>query len=283
MGGEKNTHFASESSVTNRRRLLQRTGATVASVTGLAAANGTVSAQSSDGVEEFNLDGLGAADELPSSNESELVIYLHGGGASSTADEQGQSLEDGLADAGYDTTVVAGVFSTTSVGIGDETSDAAETLAELIEDYDETTGGTIRLVGYSLGGILTMQTLNALDDDITLETVASLGTGAPGSTVCEDEEYDDGIANNTDEFRVLVSEDDDAVQLMGAMEPDCGGLFGGGSPPGTLTMVDVTDDVDDHLVYLESDVVMADLADSFDGDGGTDDGDDNGYGWFDAA
>lgn len=280
MEDEKSTDFASESSVTNRRRLLQRTGATVASVTGLAAANGTVSAQSSDGVEEFNLDGLGAADELPSSDESELVIYLHGGGASSTADEQGQSLEDGLADAGYDTTVVAGVFSTTSVGIGDETSDAAETLAELIEDYDETTGGTIRLVGYSLGGILTMQTLNALDD-ITLETAASLGTGAPGSTVCEDEEYDDGIANNTDEFRVLVSEDDDAVQLMDAMEPDCGGLFGGGSPPGTLTMVDVTDDVDDHLVYLESDVVMADLAESFDGDG--DDGNDNGFGWFDAA
>ncbi|GAB7020562.1 lipase family protein [Halostagnicola bangensis] len=249
----------------NRRATLRLAGAAAAGVAGLAATSGSATAQwFSDGVEEFDLDGFGVADELPSSDESELVIYLHGGGVSSTADEQGQSLEDGLASAGYETTVIAGVFSTTSVGIGAETSDAAENLAALVEDYYDATDGSIRIVGYSLGGILTMQTLNVLEDGYAVDTAASLGTGTPSTTVCEDGIYHDGIATATEEFRVLVSEDDDAVELMDAMEPDCGGFFGGGSPPETFTRVDVTDDVDNHMVYLESKDVMEDLADSFD-------------------
>lgn len=263
--------------------MLKATGATAVTVSGLAATSGSVSAQFlDDDAEEFDLSGFGAADELPSSDESELVIYLHGGGVSSTAGSQASSLADGLADAGYETTVIAGVFDTTSVGILDETSDEAETLAALIEDYYDGTGGSIRIVGYSLGGILTMQTLEALDDEYTVDTAATLGTGTPDSSVCEDGSYHDGIATNAEDFRVLYSENDSAVQSMDALEPDCGGFFGGsGSPPENLTRVDVTHDVDDHLSYLESDAVMEDLAESFgDGDGGDGDDDDD-FGWFD--
>lgn len=270
---------ANESTGTDRRTMLRLSGAAITGAVGLSAASGSAAAQwGSSGVEEFDLDGFFADDELPESDEDELVIYLHGGGVSASAGDQGESLEDGLADAGYETTVVAGVFSTMSVGIGDETSDAAENLAGMIEDYDDSTGGTIRIVGYSLGGILTMQTLNALGDGYAVETAASLGTGTPDSTVCEGEVYYDGISENTEEFRALVSEDDTAVATMDAMEPDCGGVFGGGEPPENLTTVDVTHDVDDHMVYLQSDAVMDDLADSFDDGSDDDNGDDNGNG-----
>lgn len=271
---------ADESIGTDRRTVLRLSGAAITGAVGLSEASGSAAAQwGSSGVEEFDLDGFGADDELPHSDEDELVIYLHGGGVSATAGDQGESLEDGLADAGYDTTVVAGVFSTISVGIGDDTSDAAENLAGMIEDYYDSTGGTIRIVGYSLGGILTMQTLNALGDGYVVETAASLGTGTPDSTVCEGEVYGDGISENAEEFRALVSEDDTAVATMDAMEPDCGGVFGGdGEPPENLTTVDVTHDVDDHMVYLQSDAVMDDLADSF--DDGSGDGDDDDFGWW---
>lgn len=278
---------ANESNDPSRRTMLRLSGGAVAGAVGLSAASGSAAAQwGSSGVEEFDLDGFFADEELPHSDEDELVIYLHGGGVSATAGDQGESLEDGLANAGYDTTVVAGVFSTISVGIGDEASDAAENLAAMIEDYYDSTGGTIRIVGYSLGGILTMQTLNALDDGYVVETAASLGTGTPDSTVCAGEVYYDGISENAAEFRALVSEDDTAVATMNAMEPDCGGVFGDGDPPENLTTVDVTHDVDDHMVYLQSDAVMEDLADSFDGgsgDGGDDNGDGDGdddFGWW---
>ncbi len=127
MGRNDDTHQTPESNGTNRRTLLKFGGTSIGGAAGLSATAGSATAQLfSSGIEEFELDGLGAADELPSSDESELVIYLHGGGASSSAGDQGQSLEDGLANAGYETTVVAGVFSTTSVGVGDVTSEAAE-------------------------------------------------------------------------------------------------------------------------------------------------------------
>ncbi|PGF16832.1 hypothetical protein CP556_12360 [Natrinema sp. CBA1119] len=251
-----------ESIETNRRTMLRLSGAAAASATGLAATSGAASAQwSSSGVDEFDLDGVGAADELPNSDESELVIYLHGGGVSDSAGDQGQSLQDGLADAGYDTTVIAGVFSTDAVGIGEESSEASENLADLIEDYDDSTGGTIRIVGYSLGGIVTMQTLNALEDGSAVETAASFGTGTPDSTVCEGGVYHDGIAASAAAFRAYVSENDSAVQSMNALYPDCAGS----SPPANLTRIDVTNDVSDHLSYLDSTVVMDDLAASFAG------------------
>lgn len=124
-----------------------------------------------------------------------------------------------------------------------------------------------------------MQTLEALEEQ-TVETAASLGTGTPSDSVCEGGAYYDGIADHTDDFRVLYSEDDDAVRTMDAMEPDCGGFWSDGSPPETLTRVDVTHDVDDHLSYLESDAVMDDLAEAFGADDDGDDDDDDGFGWF---
>jgi len=77
-----------ESIETNRRTMLRLSGATAAGVAGLAATSGSASAQwSSSGVDEFDLDGIGAADELPNSDESELVICLHGGVSGSAVDQ----------------------------------------------------------------------------------------------------------------------------------------------------------------------------------------------------
>lgn len=261
---------------TSRRQLLRGTAATGVAVAALGAGTTAAAAQwwGSSGVETFELSGTGAADQLPNSSESELVVYLHGAGVGDSADTQGQDLEDGLADAGYDTTVVAGLYEESDVSIGGATSTPAENLADLIEDY-QASGGTARIVGYSLGGILTMQTLNALTESVP--TAATFGTGTPDSTVCEGEVYHDGIETNTDDFRVYYSEDDSAIQSMNAMQPDCASAD---AVPTTLTRIDVTESVSDHLSYLDSTALMEDLAASFDdsdgGDGGTDGGDGDG-------
>lgn len=281
MSTDKSDRQTAQPTETNddrtRRRFLKGTAVAGVAAAGVGVGAAQTSAQWwSSGVETFDLDGLGAADELPNSDESELVVYLHGAGVGDSAGDQGQSLEDGLADAGYDTTVVAGVFTESEVSIGGETSTPAENLAGLIEDYHASTGGTIRIIGYSLGGILTMQTLNALDD--TVATAGSLGTGTPDSTVCEGEVYHDGIANNAEDFYVLYSENDSAITGMNAMEPDCDGI-GTGPAPDNLNRVDVTSDVSDHLSYLDSDLVMDELAAAFEGsDDG--DGDEDGSTWW---
>ena len=244
-----------------RRRFLRETTALGLAAAGVGAGTSAASAQwwGSSGVETFELSGFGAAGELPNTDESELVVYLHGAGVSDSAGDHGQSLQDGLADAGYETTVVAGVYETTSVGVGEGTSEAAETLAGLIEDYEDG-GGTARVVGYSLGGIVTMQTLVALGDGYVIDPAATFGTGTPDSTVCEGGTYHDGVTANAAEFRVYYSADDSAIQSMNGMEPDCDSTA---EVPETLTRVDVTASVPDHLSYLDSDAVMADLGESY--------------------
>lgn len=184
------------------------------------------------GVPEFELAGAGAANQLPNSNADELVVYLHGGGTSDSAGSQGQSLKDGLAGVGYDANVVAGVFEDLDVGIGSATSEPADNLADMIQDYKDTTGGRVHVIGYSLGGILCMQTMNALDSGYVVETGATIGTGTPDDTACPGGTYYDGIANNAAEFCVLTSDNDSAVDSMNAQSPDCGGGLTGGSSGG---------------------------------------------------
>lgn len=212
--------------------------------------------------------GTGGAGQLPESSSSELVVYLHGAGAGGSAGSQAGEMRVRLGNAGYDTTVVAGVFSESDVSIGDASSSAADHLAGLIEDYIDS-GGTAHIVGYSLGGILTYQTLNALGSGYTVGGGATLGTGTPDDTVCEGNAYHDGIVNNADSFCVLTSDDDSAVSLMNAGDTGCGGgIFGGGSAPSNLEQVDVTSEVDSHLAYLDSSLVHEELADCFSGTSG---------------
>lgn len=256
----------------SRRRFLKGAATAGIAAAGVGAASTQAAAQwfgggddgSTTGVETFDLGTFGAS-ELPHSDESELVIYLHGGGVSDSANTQGQDLEDGLADAGFDTTVVAGVFDTGSVGIGEATSDAGDHLAGLIEGYMDS-GGSVHVIGYSLGGIVTYQTLNALGSGYSVDTAASIGTGTPDDTFCEGNTYYDGVANNADSICVLTSDNDSAVSTMNGADTGCGGgFFGGGSAPSNLEQIDVTSDVDSHLVYLESSLVMEELADCFGG------------------
>lgn len=251
-----------------RRRVLGKAATAGLAAAGIGALSTGATAQwfgggISTGVSTFDIgEGLGTASELPNSNESELVIYLHGGGVGSSADSQGQDIQDGLADAGFDATVVAGVFEESEAGFGDATSGPGNHLAGLVEDYMDT-GGTVHIVGWSMGGMITMQTLNALSEGYVVENGATFGTGTPNDDVCEGGTYHDGIANHAEEFCVITSEEDSAVAQVNGTEARCGGESGLATAPASLEQIDVTSDVDSHLGYLDSDLFYEELADCF--------------------
>lgn len=214
----------------------------------------------------FDVGSLGAS-QLPESDAEELVVYLHGASAGDTAGSQAGEMRVRLGNAGYDTTVVAGVFNEGDVGIGEASGPAADHLSGLIEDYMDS-GGTVHIVGYSLGGILTYQTVNALGSGYTVDSASTLGTGTPDDTVCEGNVYYDGLQNNAQNVCILTSDNDSAVSAMSGAETGCGG-FGGGSAPSNLEQVDVTSEVDSHLAYLDSSLVHEELADCFESGSGT--------------
>lgn len=276
----------------SRRGFLKGAAATGTAVAGMGAASAPASAQLfggggglfGGGIETFD---VGSASQLPNRDAEELLVWLHGLGGSSTTGFQAGRFQSTLENAGYGGTVIAGSYNSFggfSGFFGGASSDA-EAMARLVEDYYDTTGGSLRIVGHSMGGFLTYQTLSALDDSYSVDTAATVGTGAPANMVCENGQYGDAIANNAGAVRIYISDNDSILSSFGGDSIDCSsGFMGGGSQPGNLEVVDVTQDVSNHITYWGSDMVAQDLVSTFDqagggsSDGGSSDGDSSGGG-----
>lgn len=263
----------------SRRGFLKGAAATGTVVAGLSAASIPASAQwfggDGGGIQEFDI-GSNGADSFPNRDAEELLVWLHGLGGGSTTGFQAGQFQGNLADAGYDGTVIAGSYNSGSVGGGIVTgsSPPAEALAELVQDYYDNTDGSLRLVGHSMGGYLTMQTILQVDDSYTVDTAATLGSGTPANVVCENGTYGDAIDSNTEDFRVYASDNDALIAALGGADPGCDGGLGGGTPD-NYTGVDVTDDVGSHIGYWSSAAVAEDLVTSLGDTGGDTGGDDS--------
>lgn len=264
-----------------RRGFLKGIGATGTAVAGVAAASSPAAAQLfGGGIESFQIDGANPPSSLPNRDASDLLVYLHGLGGGSTSTFQAGQLQGSLSSAGWSGTVIAGNYSSGTVGVGLTGSGSqAETMASLAEGYyDNNPDGSLRVVGHSMGGFLTMQVVGAMGDGYALDTAATIGTGTPFSLVCLNGTYGSAIADHTEDFRAYVSENDTVVTSLGGFEPGCSGGLGGGGTPDEFARVDVTDDVGNHVGYWNSSAVAEDLAGSFEDSGGSDGGGDSGTG-----
>lgn len=278
-----------DSTTLRRRALIKTAGAGIVGTTGLAAASGSAAAQSV-GTAEVDLSS-DSPDSLPT--DEELLIFVHGWFGNTGATAQARQVYRPMADAGYEATPVAGVWNASNpniVGAQAEATDAAETLVGLIETYKDETGGTVRLLGHSLGGLVVLETLAQIDDSYAIDTVAPMGAAVSSGSVCTEGTYGSAIVDNAGEVRNYYSTNDTVIGSaygafgggLGSDGADCsgdsgffGGFFGGGSGslPDNFTDVDVSDDVGSHLGYLGSTVIARDLVESFDSDdssGGSD-------------
>lgn len=201
--------------------------------------------------------------------EEEFVIFIHGfieelagGGV-----RQGFTFEQALRQNGYEKPTVT-AFWNSNIPVYQVGQRRAETagrrLASFLDDYlDEYPDTTIRLVGHSLGSMVSLETLSELVGDEVLESVSLLGAAVDPALVCAGGQYASGISNAAGAVHNYHSRSDYAVcSFSGVLElefsPDlgCDGAKcgGGDSPPDNFEDVDVTDAVAAHCDYFRPDV-----------------------------
>ncbi|SER80152.1 esterase/lipase family protein [Natrinema salaciae] len=256
-----------ESHTIDRRTLLRATGTAIVGGTGLAAASGSVAGQWG-GPEVISVDdglfGWSADDSLPVADE--LLVFIHGWFGDTTVSSQAADVLGSLESGGYspDETVAIEWPATNFNFLGAEadTEDVGEVVAGLLEEFYDSGGNNVRLVGHSLGGRCVLWTATKLGSGYEIETVAPLGAAADGSEVCGDP-WNPGLSKAC-EVRNYHSENDSTVgSAYGGFGDTALGTEGAGcDPAANYTDVDVTASVGSHLSYLGDDAVGSDLADA---------------------
>lgn len=264
---EKGTHRRIvESTGATRRSVLKATGVTAIAGTGLAAASGSASAQWFSDIETIGIDDSGffggweADGSLPV--DDEVFVFIHGWFGDTTVVDQAEDVLGSL-DAGYeaDQAVALEWPATTAnyFGAESDTEDVGAVAADLIEEFDDDGGGSLRLVGHSLGGRCVLWAATQISSGYDIDTVAALGAAADGSAVCGGiwEDATDGAV----EIRNYHSENDSTVgSAYGGLGDTALGNEGAPCNPGGYTDVDVSDSVSSHLGFLGDSAVGTDLA-----------------------
>lgn len=258
----------------SRRRLL-RTAA--AGSVGVAGIPGSASASEFTGCDDWLASPVAYPEvDLTSSTPTadsvegtdELVVFVHGWLGQDTSTDQAYTLDTAFEETEYDEPTIAASWAADTRNYWraeGRTETAGQRLTSWLEsDRAGLEATTVRLVGHSLGGRVCLETLTALGDDATVETVALVGTAADDDSVCTDGEYASSIETNAEEVYNYHSEDDDSVCYgydiqslssgLGCSGADCSGGWitdDSGELPANYTDVDVTDEVDDHCAYTK--------------------------------
>ncbi|WP_049927660.1 esterase/lipase family protein [Halopiger goleimassiliensis] len=272
------TERTDDSRSTTRRTMLKATGTTAVAATGLTAVTGSASAQWFGDVDvievEEGLFGWSADDDLPVADE--LYVFIHGWFGDTTVQSQAEDVLDSLEAGGYEPDeAVALEWPATTFnfpGAESDTEDVGEVTAELAEDFYDSGGGNIRLVGHSLGGRCVLWAADKIGSSYEIDTIAPLGAAADGDMVCDglfgSGEWYDGIVEGAGVVRNYHSNNDSTVgSAYGGIGGAALGNDGSGCPgdtPDNYVDVDVTDSVSSHLGFLGDDVVGENLAQNLD-------------------
>lgn len=256
----------------NRRALLRGTAVAGVGAVGLTAASNTASAGEvieclkwEDAPAPYPEIDLASPDvptrDVP--DTSELALYAHGWMGRNTSDDQAHSYATALEAEGYTEPVVSVTWDSNTLnfwGAERNATTAGERLAEWVRSYRaDKPETTIRLAGHSLGGRLSLATLEALGGDEVIETVSLLGAAVDDDSTCVGEDYGDGIEASAGHVYNYHSRNDAIVcglyglttfgSGVGCDGAECGGWFRDGETPENYTDRDVTDKVDGHCDF----------------------------------
>jgi pimeloyl-ACP methyl ester carboxylesterase len=256
-----------EPTTVDRRTVLKGLGAAAVTGVGTAGVVGSASARSS-GVMVIDFDEtddgeFAAGGKLPVVDE--LFVYVHGWFGNTSNEYQTAAVVDSVRAAGYSPDAVVSINWPASnpwyTDAESDTEGVGAAMVALIENFEESGGGNVRLTGHSLGGRVVYWTATKTDSGNAIDTIGAMGTAAYGETVCPDGMWYEGIAGTSAPVRNYHSGEDRVV----------GTAYGfGGTPLGNdgapcdgasnYEDVDVTSSVSNHLGYIGDEQVGRDLA-----------------------
>lgn len=254
------------SDTVTRRSLLRASAATVATASGLAVASGSATAQWwRPDIDEVDLrDGVPAVDAAPQ-DEAEVVFNVHGYSGSSASRSQTRTLRSTLEELGYETSYAAVTWDDSGGPISalSGARDAGDRFAAWLDDYLAANPSTdVRVLGHSMGGIVTMETLAAVDGHFRIENADQIGSYVRDDAVCEGGQFYEPIVDSCAAAYNYHSSND-RIARLGSDGADCVGWYGSGDPPDNYEDVDVSEYVRSHLSYKRSTGCVAAIADNW--------------------
>ncbi|WP_247731140.1 hypothetical protein [Halovivax limisalsi] len=249
----------------SRRGVLRAATATVAatSIAGIAPAE---TAAQSDEIKEIDFrDGTPPVSDGPQGRD-EVVFHVHGYTQSGNSVGVAETFQSTARDQGYEGTVAAitwddsGLPGTAEGNARDTGPMFANWLADFRAENPET---TVRLLGFSMGGIVVMETIAAIDGSFTVANADMIGSYEYADAPCQGAGYYDAIANSCDGMYNYWSANDGLARL-GAGGASCADS----ETPGNYADVDVTDSVGGHTEYQSSSGCVQAIVENYGDDGG---------------
>ncbi|ELY82925.1 alpha/beta hydrolase [Natrinema gari] len=243
----------------SRRRLLG-SAATIVASAGLSVASGSVAADT-DGIAELDFrDGVPDVTDAPQ-DVAEVVFKIHGYTSSSASVERAATFRETARAVGYDEPVTAVTWDDSGLPTSAMQSarDTGELFATWLGDYtDANPSTTIRILGHSMGGILQLETLAAIDGAFTVATADSIGSFEASDAPCEDGPLADAVRASAGAVHNYYSTND-GIARLGSGPADCEG----GATPANYHDIDVSDSVSEHSAYRKETGCVSAIVDNY--------------------
>ena len=233
----------------SRRAVLKTGGVALAGAVGLHALTGAGLADDDEIMELDLRDGVPGVTDAPQ-DEDEVIFNVHGYSASSVSVSEAATLQDTLRDLDNQETVTAVTWDDSGGAIaatGNARSQGG-VFADWMDQYlDENPGTTVRILGHSMGGIVTFEFLSSANGRFTTANADVIGSYEEMDAPCEGSEFHDAIDDASESTNNYYSTND-GIARLGSGPADCSS----GDLPDNYSDVDVSDSVGGHVSYKSS-------------------------------
>lgn len=240
-----------------RRGLLRTASAAVVGVS-IAGAASEVDARSTRIPELDFRGGVPPVSEAPQGRQ-EVVFHAHGYSESNESVDAAGEFRATARELGYEGTVAAVTWDDG----GGATGNARETGADLagwLDDFRrENPETTVRLLGYSMGALVVMEAVNAIDGAFTVANADMIGSYERADAPCRGSGYYDAIESSCLGMYNYWSGNDGIARLGSAGGATCDGA----ETPPNYADVDVTDAVGSHRGYRLSTGCVREILDNY--------------------
>lgn len=258
----------------SRRGVLRTTSGAVLGAAALGVGSGAVGA-ATDGTAERAIKEVDFRDGVPPVGDGpqgadEVVFNVHGYSASSYSVREARRFQRTAREVGYEGTVAAVTWDD-SGGVWGAIGNARDTggsLAGWLADYKAANPDTtVRLLGHSMGGIVTVETVAAIDGAFEIANADMIGSYEQRSAPCRGSGYYDAIEASVGGMFNYRS-DNDGIARLGSGGARCSAS----ETPSNYRDVDVTDSVGGHSEYKSSEGCVRRILENHVDDGGDDPG-----------
>jgi pimeloyl-ACP methyl ester carboxylesterase len=261
QSSQRSRSGSADSTAGTSRRTFLKTSATVAvAAAGVGATMGSGAADT-DQIMELDLrDGVPPVSDAPQ-GEDVVHFYVHGYSGSSESVSQAETYQQTLRDVGNTETVTAvtwddsGWASTAEASARDQGGVFADWMAQYL---DQNPGTTIRVLGHSMGGIVTYEMLSSTNGRFRIANADTIGSYEVSDSPCEGTEFHQPIEDVAKSVGNYYSTND-GIARLGNGPAECSS----GALPSNYADVDCSSSVSGHTDYKQSQGCVQKIADNF--------------------